>query len=69
MNKKLHPYRVMLHDEPGDRFQLAFDCMAEDADDAVEQAENAYPGCEAVHFMRLDNPIEGSENHIIADMQ
>jgi|GEM_PF-6585039 len=41
----LQPYRVMLHEEPGDKFQLVFDCFAEDADHAAEQAENAYPGC------------------------
>ncbi len=45
---KLAPYRVMLHEDRGDKFQIVFDCMAEDEDHAVEQAENAYPGCEIV---------------------
>lgn len=45
MTAALAPYRVMLHEEPGDKFQLAFDCEAEDHDHAAEQATNAYPGC------------------------
>lgn len=57
IDQNLYPYRVMLHEEPGDLFQLQFDCMAEDADHAVEQAEDAYPGCEVVHFMLLDDLI------------
>jgi hypothetical protein len=44
----LTEYRVMLHEAPGDTFRLAFDCWAEDADHAYEQAENAYPGCETL---------------------
>lgn len=46
-----HPFRVSLHESPGDKFILHFDCMAEDADHAAEQAENAYPGCEVIHEM------------------
>jgi hypothetical protein len=42
-------YRVSLEEDPGDRFQLIFDCMAEDDDHAAEQAENAYPGCVVRH--------------------
>jgi hypothetical protein len=53
----LIPYRVMLHEEPGDKFQIAFDCMAEDADHAVEQAENAYPGCEIISHFPFDDMI------------
>lgn len=45
---KLMPFRVMLREEKGDKFQIAFDCSAEDADHAAEQAENAYPGGEIV---------------------
>ncbi len=45
----LVPWRVSLHEEPGDKFTIVFDCWAEDADHAVEQAENAYPGCVVVH--------------------
>lgn len=48
-NPTLKPYRVMLHEDKGDReFQIAFDCYAEDADHAAEQAENAYPNCEVI---------------------
>ncbi len=50
----LVPYRVTLHEESGDRFQLVFDCMAEDDDHAATQAEKAYQGCEIVHTMRLE---------------
>ena len=42
----LIPYRVMLHEEKGDKFQIAFDCQAEDDDHAAEQALDAYPNGE-----------------------
>lgn len=42
----MNEYRVSLYEEPGDKFLLMFDCHADDADHAEEQAENAYPGCE-----------------------
>lgn len=44
----LLPFRVMVHEEKGDKHQLVFDCYAEDADHAAEQAENAYPDGEVV---------------------
>lgn len=47
-------YRVTLHEEAGDKFQLVFDCQAEDADHAVEQAQDAYPGCQIIGATRLD---------------
>ena len=50
----LYPFRVSLHEEPGDQFQLMFDCRAEDKDHAEEQAENAYPGCVILSATRLD---------------
>ena len=53
-NPNLIPYRVMLHQEPGDKFQIVFDCMAECDDHAVEQAENAYPGCEIMTYLPFD---------------
>ena len=53
-NTNLIPYRVMLHEDPGVKFLIAFDCMAEDDDHAVEQAENAYPGCEIINFLPFD---------------
>ncbi len=39
----LKPYRVSYHEEPGDICIFHFDCWAENADHAEEQAENAYP--------------------------
>ena len=39
----LKPWRVTLHEEAGDTFPLVFNCMAEDAEHAKEQAKNAYP--------------------------
>lgn len=44
----LKPYRVMLYENRGDKFRLAFDCDAADTDDAAEQAEREYPGCEII---------------------
>lgn len=49
----LREYRVTLHEEKGDAFTIVFDCWAEDADHAVEQTENAYPGCEVVNATPL----------------
>jgi hypothetical protein len=46
-NPNLVSYRVMLHEDKGDRdFQIAFDCYAEDDDHAAEQAQDAYPNGE-----------------------
>jgi len=45
---QLTAYRVMLNEEKGDKFQLAFDCRAEDDDHAAEQAKNAYPAGEII---------------------
>lgn len=42
-NPSLISYRVMLHEDKGDKFQIAFDCYAEDDDHASEQAISAYP--------------------------
>lgn len=52
--QSLTPFRVMLHEEPGDKFKLVFECMAEDADHAEEQAENAYPGCKVISALPFD---------------
>jgi hypothetical protein len=42
-------YRLMLVEHPNDatldQTPIAFECFAENYDHAVEQAENAYPGC------------------------
>lgn len=42
--KSLKHYQVSLHEEPGDKVTLIFECMAEDAEHAYEQAKDAYPG-------------------------
>ena len=39
-------YHVSLHEEPGDKFTTIFECNAEDAEHAYEQAQDAYPGAE-----------------------
>lgn len=41
----MHKYIVTLVADP-DEGQILFECMADDTDHAIEQAENAYPGCE-----------------------
>ena len=51
----LMPYRVMLYENRGDKFKLAFDCDAVDPDDAAEQAEREYPGCEIISCTWYDN--------------
>lgn len=56
-NPILKSYRVTLHEEPGDRFTIVFDCYAEDPDHAAEQAENAYPGCVVQNCTQLDQPL------------
>lgn len=55
IDPNLIQYRVMLHQEKGDKFQIAFECWAEDDDHAVEQAKNAYPDCEVVSSLPFDN--------------
>lgn len=56
-NPILKSYRVTLHEEPGDRFTIVFDCYAENADHAAEQAENAYPGCEVKNCTIMDSGV------------
>ena len=51
----LSNFRVTLHEEAGDKFQLVFDCQAEDADHAAEQAQSAYPGCEILNAVKFDD--------------
>lgn len=50
----LVPFRVTLNEEPDDEVTLVFDCMAEDADHAAEQAEDAYPGCTVLNCTEQD---------------
>lgn len=40
---ELISYRVTLREEKEDKHLIVFDCQAEDADHAAEQALNAYP--------------------------
>lgn len=58
MTKHLDPYRVSLKEDAGDKFTLIFDCMAEDADDAADQAGRAHPGCQVGQASRFeDSPL------------
>lgn len=50
---ELEQYRVSLQDSGG-RATVHFGCAATDADDAVEQAEAAYPGCLILLTTRLE---------------
>jgi hypothetical protein len=50
----LKSFRVSLHEEPGDKATLHFDCLADDSEHAIEQAENAYPGCEILLATEMD---------------
>jgi len=43
-------YIVSLHEDKGDKFQIFFQCWAEDEDHAEEQALNAYPCGDVVHI-------------------
>ena len=43
-NKSMRRYTVELVTVEAD--ELDFECWADDTDDAIEQAESAYPGCE-----------------------
>jgi hypothetical protein len=49
---RLEFYRLMLIEQPDDAAQnqtpIAFECFAENYDHAVDQAENAYPGCKVL---------------------
>lgn len=53
----LKPFRVMLYERPGDEYKLAFDCDAEDPEDAAEQAELAYRGCEVISCTWFDYSV------------
>jgi hypothetical protein len=52
-------YRLMLVESPDDdtldQTPIAFECFAENYDHAVEQAENAYPGCKVLGTEGGDN--------------
>lgn len=53
MASSLKPYRLTLYEEKGDQHQIVFECDAEDAAHASEQAESAYPNCEVTDFIEL----------------
>lgn len=61
-------YRVTLHEEPGDKLTLVFDCRADDADHAAEQAGDAYPGCEIINVTEFEedgmHPDEDNETGV-----
>jgi hypothetical protein len=60
-NPNLISYRVMLQEDNGDKFQMAFDCYAEDDDHAAEQAQNAYPNGEILST----TPFTGNDDVIV----
>lgn len=60
-NPNLISYRVMLHEDKGDKFQIVFDCYAEDDDHAAEQAQNAYPNGEILST----TPFVGNDDVIV----
>jgi len=51
----LNKYVVTLKDDPEDKFKWVFECMAESADHAEEQAENAYPDCWIINVFQLED--------------
>lgn len=57
----LQAYRVMLHEEQGDKHQLAFDCWASSEEAAMDQAALAYPGSD----IRLAFPCEDTDLFVI----
>jgi hypothetical protein len=51
----MREYRVTLHEEPGDKFLMIFECWSDDPDHAEEQALDAYPGAEVINvFLKED---------------
>ena len=59
----LHPYRVSLHEDKGDKFTLFFDCYADDPDHAADQALDMYPNGEIVNVTML--PTEPCQHTIL----
>ena len=53
----LKQYRVMVTEDKGDKFKLAFDCWAEDDDHAAEQAQDAYPHGEIISVTQFADQI------------
>lgn len=69
IKSKLTNYRVILLEEVGDKFNIVFDCMAKDNDHAVEQAEDAYPGCVILHYFPFFEEVSSKldEDYLICD--
>jgi len=66
----LNKYVVTLKEDPEDKFTWVFECMAENADHAEEQAENAYPDCWLMNTtlledgqMQTNDAVEVSEEY------
>ncbi len=52
---RLARYRISLHEEPDDEEVYYFECAAEDPAHAIEQAQDAVPGCEIVLVKRISD--------------
>lgn len=48
MSKIAPTYRVSLHEEPGDKAIIHWDCAAASPEDAMDAAESAHPGAEVL---------------------
>ena len=53
LNPDLKLYRVSYHEEDGDKTIMHFDCFASDAEHAMEQAKDAYPGSDILHASEM----------------
>ena len=56
------PYRVFLCENAVSLFELLFECSADDAEHAMEQAKDAYPGCKVIAC----RPFDGSPLRYVA---
>lgn len=62
---ELLAFTVSLKEEQGDKFTLVFNCLASDPDDAFDQANEAYPGCELLTAIP-DIELDLSQTHLSA---
>lgn len=68
-DENLKDYRVSLHADPSDKYKIHFDCLAEDREHAIEQAENVYPGCEVMHICRFkENDNHSPDKEVAAEL-
>jgi len=49
----LKPFSVSLHEDAGDKSQIIFECLAVDADNAYDQAYDAYPNGEMLNAVEM----------------